>query len=151
MLAKPDLDRPRFINSLLENMEDGRIKLFIVMQTLRFRNEYAALFRNGDYLKVNVHGAGADQLLAFARQDQSNFAIIIVPRLMTHLLNNELTKSLDDVWAATWLELPQKAPRHYQELFSHSRVTAELVEDYLQLNARDTFKFFPLAILSGVI
>ena len=39
ILAKPDFDRLQFINSLLENMEDGRIKLFVVMQTLRFRHQ----------------------------------------------------------------------------------------------------------------
>jgi len=151
MLAKPDFDRPLFISSLLENMEDGRIKLFVVMQTLRFRHQYAALFRNGDYMKINVHGAGADQLLAFARQDQNNFAIIVVPRLMAHLFNNTLTKSLGDVWAATWLELPQKAPRHYQELFSQCSIMSESEEDCLQLNVRDALKCFPLAILSGVV
>jgi maltooligosyltrehalose synthase len=36
MLAKPDVDRPLFIRSLLENIEDGRIKLFI-----RFCRKYS--------------------------------------------------------------------------------------------------------------
>lgn len=145
VLAKPDFDRPRFIRSLLENMEDGRIKLFVVMQTLRFRYQYAALFRDGEYLKINIHGTGANHLLAFARQDQNDFAIIVVPRLMAHLLNNKP----DDIWADTWLELPQKAPNHYREQFSQCRVAAEPLEDTLQLNIRDTLKSFPLALLSG--
>jgi (1->4)-alpha-D-glucan 1-alpha-D-glucosylmutase len=147
MLAKPGLERPQFIGSLLENMEDGRIKLFVIMQCLYFRGQYAALFRDGEYLKINVHGTGADQLLAFARKDQNNLAIIVVPRLMTHLLN----QSLDDVWADTWLELPDNAPRHYQELFSQCRITAEPGEDYLQLCVHAPLKLFPLAILSGIV
>ncbi|HEY8036580.1 MAG TPA: malto-oligosyltrehalose synthase [Methylobacter sp.] len=147
MSAKPDFDRPQFISSLLENMEDGRIKLFVVTQTLHFRHQYAALFRDGEYLKIDVHGTGADQLLAFARKDQNNFAIIVVPRLMMHLVD----KSLNDIWADTWLELPENAPRHYQELFSRCRVTAEPVGDYLQLCVREPLKRFPLAILSGVV
>lgn len=147
VLAKPDFDRLLFIKSLLENMEDGRIKLFVVMQTLRFRHRYAALFRDGEYLKINVHGTGADQLLAFARQDQNDFAIIVVPRLMAHLVN----KSLDDVWTDTWLELPQKAPNRYRELFSQCRVAAEPAEDAVQLYVRDTLKSFPIALLSGVV
>ncbi len=147
MLAKPDVDRPLFIRSLLENIEDGRIKLFIIMQTLRFRHHHAALFRNGEYLKINIHGTVSDQLLAFARKDQDNFTVIVVPRLMERLLNNELNKSLDDVW----LELPQKAPQHYQELFSQSRITIEPDEGYLQLYVRDILKLFPFAILSGVV
>ena len=132
MLAKPDVDRPLFISSLLENIEDVRIKLFVVMQTLHFRHHHAALFRNDDYLKINIHGTGADQLLAFARKDQNNFTVIVVPRLMERLLNNELNKSLDDVWANTWLEQPQKAPTHYQELFSQFRIMTVATEDTLQ-------------------
>jgi (1->4)-alpha-D-glucan 1-alpha-D-glucosylmutase len=142
-LAKRDFDRLLFISLLLENMEDGRIKLFVVTQILRFRQHYTALFRNGEYLKINIHGIGSDQLLAFSRKDQNNFAVIVVPRLITRLLN----KSLDDVWVDTWLELPQEAPAHYQELFSQSRVTTVPVDDFLQLNVRDILKSLPLAIL----
>jgi maltooligosyltrehalose synthase len=109
------------------------------------------IFQGNEFLKINIHGTGADQLLAFARKDQNNFAIIVVPRLMTHLLYNEPDKSLDDVWADTWLELPQKAPRHYQELFNQGRGSAEPIEDYLQLYVRDTLKLFPLVILSGIV
>jgi len=145
MLAKPDFDRPQFINSLLENMEDGCIKLFVVMQTLRFRHQHAALFKNGEYLKINVHGTGADRLLAFARQDQNNFAVIVVPRL------NGFNTLLENVGTDTWLELPQKGPRHYQELFSQCRVMTEPVEDYLRLYVREPLRLFPLAILSGVV
>jgi (1->4)-alpha-D-glucan 1-alpha-D-glucosylmutase len=147
-LAKPDLDRPLFISSLLSNMEDGRIKLFVLMQTLRFRHQHAALFRNGVYLKINIHGSGSDQLLAFARKDQHNFAIIVVPRLMAHILSDE---SLHNIWADTWLEIPQGAPRYYQELFSQNRVTAAPAEDYLQLYVQDIFELFPVALLFGII
>jgi (1->4)-alpha-D-glucan 1-alpha-D-glucosylmutase len=147
-LAKPDLDRPLFITSLLSNMEDGRIKLFVLMQTLRFRHQHAALFRNGVYLKINIHGSGSDQLLAFARKDQHNFAIIVVPRLMAHILSDE---SLHNIWADTWLEIPQEAPRYYQELFSQNRVTAAPAEDYLQLYVQDIFELFPVALLFGII
>jgi (1->4)-alpha-D-glucan 1-alpha-D-glucosylmutase len=151
MLAKPDVNRRHFISALLENMEDGRIKLFVVMQTLRFRQQYVSLFQNGEYLKINVHGIGADQLLVFARKDQNNFAIIVVPCLMTHLLKNTLNTSLDNVWGNTWLELPQKSPRHYQELFSQCRVTAQPIEDYFQLTVRNILKIFPVVILLGVV
>ncbi|MCK9619239.1 MAG: malto-oligosyltrehalose synthase [Methylobacter sp.] len=145
MLARPDLDRMHFISSLLETMEDGRIKLFVVMQSLRFRHQNAALFRNGDYLKVNVQGAGADRLLAYARQDQENVAVIIVPRL------NAFDRLLEDVGADTWLELPQKGPSHYRELFSQCRVMATPAEDCLQLYVHQPLRLFPLAILFGII
>jgi (1->4)-alpha-D-glucan 1-alpha-D-glucosylmutase len=149
-LAKPGLDRPKYINSLLETIEDGRIKLFVVTQTLHFRHHYAALFRDGEYLKIDVHGTGANQLLAFARKNQNDFAVIVVPRLITRLLDPTLSPSLDDVWADTWLELPENAPRQYRELFSRCKVTAEPVGDNLQLCVHDPLTLFPIAVLSGV-
>lgn len=151
VLAKPGLDRPKYINSLLETIEDGRIKLFVVTQTLHFRHHYAALFRDGEYLKIDVHGTGANQLLAFARKNQNDFAVIVVPRLMTRLLDPTLNPSLDDVWADTWLELPENAPRHYQELFSQCQVTAEPVENQVRLCVRTPLTLFPIAVLSGVV
>lgn len=149
-LAKPGLDRPKYINSLLETIEDGRIKLFVITQTLHFRHHYAALFQDGEYLKIDVHGTGANQLLAFARKDQNDFAVIVVPRLITRLLDPTLNPSLDDVWADTWLELPENAPRQYRELFSRCKVTAEPVGDNLQLCVHDPLTLFPIAVLSGV-
>ncbi len=144
-LAKPDFDRSRFIGSLLENIEDGRIKLFVIMQTLGFRHQNAGLFKNGEYLKINVHGAGADRLLAFARQDQDNFIVIVVPRL------SGFNRGPEDAGTDSWLELPQKAPRRYRELFSQCRIRAEPAEDCLRLSVREPLELFPFAILSGVI
>ncbi len=149
LLAQADFDRPHFINSLLDNMEDGRIKLFVVMQTLSFRHRHAALFRHGDYLKIDIHGQYADHLLAFARKDQHNFAVIVVPRLMSSLFNTETGELLDNVWTDTWLELPLQAPMRYQEQFTQCLPRAPAAEGYRQLYVRESLRSFPLAILSA--
>ncbi|MGZ5007393.1 MAG: malto-oligosyltrehalose synthase, partial [Methylobacter sp.] len=137
MLAKPDFDRSQWLRSLLETIEDGRIKLFVVMQILDFRQRYSALFTHGDYLKINVRGEGAGRLLAFARQDRDDFALVVVPRL------SGLNAPLQD----TWLELPQTAPTQYRELFSQCEVAAETGSS--QLFVGEMLKRFPLAVLSG--
>ncbi|MGZ5052555.1 MAG: malto-oligosyltrehalose synthase [Methylobacter sp.] len=144
-------DRPKFLRLLLDHIDDGRIKLFVVMQTLRFRHRYAALFRDGEYLKINVHGAGAEQLLAFARQDQQDFAIIVVPRLIAHILMTAPEQALADIWADTWLELPLKTPSRFRELFSLSQAAAKPVADCRQLYLGDVLQIFPMAVLSGVV
>jgi (1->4)-alpha-D-glucan 1-alpha-D-glucosylmutase len=149
MPAKSDKDRLLLLRSLMSTMEDGRIKLFVVIQTLRFRLRHAALFQSGEYLKINIQGKGADHLLAFARKDQADFTIIVVSRLIAALLMNQPESSLDDIWSDTWLELPATAPREYQELFCQYRIKALPAEDHLQLNLHDTFAIFPLAILSA--
>ncbi|MGR8979314.1 MAG: malto-oligosyltrehalose synthase [Gammaproteobacteria bacterium] len=149
LLAQPDFDRAFFLSSLLENMNDGRIKLFLVIETLRFRHQFAALFRDGGYVKINIHGTGADHLLAFARKDQDHMAIVVVPRLMFGLLNNEQNSPVEDVWTDTWLELEADAPERYRELFSLCLVAAETIDDQRVLFARTFFQSFPFALLSS--
>jgi (1->4)-alpha-D-glucan 1-alpha-D-glucosylmutase len=149
LLAEPDKDRLALLRSLLATMEDGRIKLFAVMQTLRFRLRHAALFQGGEYLKINIQGKGADHLLAFARKDQNDFAIIVVPRLLTAFFTGKPDPSLNAVWSDTRLELPLTAPTEYQEVFCQCRVKASAAEDQLQLPLPASFEIFPFAILSA--
>lgn len=87
-------DREKLLTSLLKHMENGLIKLYVTMQTLRFRNHFAALFRAGDYQKITVHGTQAEHLLAFARSDSEHFVVIVVPRLNASLC----TKQYPDLW-----------------------------------------------------
>ncbi len=149
MLAAADIDRPRLLGSLLANIEDGRIKLFVVMMTLRFRLDHAVLFRDGEYLKINVQGKRAEHLVAFARRDQNAFAVIVVPRLMATLLDSESDARSDDLWNDTRLDLPPAAPGAYRELFSQRRVAAIAEEPHLHLEVGEVLESFPLAILSA--
>jgi (1->4)-alpha-D-glucan 1-alpha-D-glucosylmutase len=148
MLAKPGQNRLQLLRALLASMEDGRIKLFVVMQTLRFRLRHTALFQAGDYLKINSQGTGAEHLLAFARRDQHNFAIIVVPRLIGSLHIDKPEPS-DDLWNDTWLELPPAAPGEYREIFSQCTVAAQPAEEQLRLYLPPTFGLFPFTILSA--
>ncbi len=147
-LALPGCNRARLIESLLHNMDNGLIKLFVVLQTLRFRHQYPALFKSGDYLKINIHGTASDHLLAFARKDREQFVIIVVPRLITQLLNNQCGEP-SSVWEDIWLELPNQAPSLYLELFSQTRLATEPAGDYVQFFIGDSLKIFNLGLFSG--
>jgi (1->4)-alpha-D-glucan 1-alpha-D-glucosylmutase len=147
LLARPNGDRLALINSLVSNMEDGRIKLFVMTLTLRFRLRHSALFEQGDYLKINVRGKRADHCIAYARKDQKNFAVIVAPRLLVSLSNDGFDPPFGDHWDDTWLELPPTAPMGYQELFCQRRLTARSEEDHLRLQVGNVLNFFPLAIL----
>jgi (1->4)-alpha-D-glucan 1-alpha-D-glucosylmutase len=150
-LLAPHQDRLLLLRSLISTMEDGRIKLFIVTQILRFRQRHATLFQSGDYLKINILGAGAEHLLAFARKDQNDFALIVVPRLLAALWKDTPEPSLNGIWSDTWLELPAPAPEEYRELFSQCRVTAIPFEDQFRLYLPASFGLFPFAVLSAPV
>ncbi|MEO1635915.1 MAG: malto-oligosyltrehalose synthase, partial [Cyanobacteria bacterium J06631_9] len=44
------------INRLLENWDDGQLKLFFTMQGLATRREFSEVFKNGDYVPLAVTG-----------------------------------------------------------------------------------------------
>lgn len=141
-------DRIAFLKALLENLDDGLIKLFIVMEVLHFRNRHDALFRDGQYLKITGGGGRAGHLLAFARRNQDHFVVIIVPRLTLALLEGNHRLS-DGIWQDTWLELPEEAPERYRELFSQRELPAERFQQNRRFSISEVLKFFPFAILSA--
>lgn len=72
-----------------------------MMLTLGFRQQYAELFKHGDYLPITIHGGNADRLTAFARQSAQSIAIILVPCLTIPLFENGQRHALEDVWSDT--------------------------------------------------
>jgi maltooligosyltrehalose synthase len=67
--------------------------------------------------------------------------VIVVPRLMKHLLDDGFT------WSCTRLELPSDAPRYYRNIFTDDKLSANKVDDHLELNIRELFGAFPVALL----
>ncbi|OPZ00137.1 malto-oligosyltrehalose synthase [Bradyrhizobium sacchari] len=65
---------------LSRSWPDGRLKLAWTRQLLRRRNELADVFAQGDYQKLEVRGAHADHVIAFARRRGRAAAIVIVGR-----------------------------------------------------------------------
>jgi (1->4)-alpha-D-glucan 1-alpha-D-glucosylmutase len=92
---------------LLENVPDGRIKLYLIWKTLSFRRERELLFRNGDYLPLKTGGVRAEHVCAFARNGGNETLLVVVPRLFTVLIGEDPQFPVgESVWADTWLELP---------------------------------------------
>jgi (1->4)-alpha-D-glucan 1-alpha-D-glucosylmutase len=75
-------DLPAFARRLVEEKEDGRIKLFTIRQGLAARREHAALFGAGAYHPLEVVGPRAEHVCAYARVHSGRTALILVPRML---------------------------------------------------------------------
>jgi (1->4)-alpha-D-glucan 1-alpha-D-glucosylmutase len=92
---------------LIENLPDGRIKLYLTWKTLAFRRECEQLFRDGDYLPLKAHGERAQHVCAFTRHHGNETVLIVVPRLLGGLMGQDgQAPSGQPAWGDTWLELP---------------------------------------------
>ncbi len=97
-----------WVRALVDNLRDGRCKLYLTWKVLQFRREHAALFRRGEYIPLRVSGEHASNLCAFARRHEGEMAVVIAPRLYLRLLGDREQPPLGaEVWENTLVELPR--------------------------------------------
>jgi (1->4)-alpha-D-glucan 1-alpha-D-glucosylmutase len=95
------------VGRLLQTLEDGRLKLYLIWRTLCLRQEHTELFQMGEYLPVTVEGAKANHVVAFVRKSGATSVLVVVPRLVASLLNGaDIPPIGTQVWEDTRLVLP---------------------------------------------
>ncbi|EZP25820.1 malto-oligosyltrehalose synthase [Pseudomonas sp. RIT288] len=119
------LDGHAPLAQLLANWRDGRIKQALIAQVLNLRAEHAELFRRGTYQALEVLGEQAHNVLAFAREHEGRYAIVIVPIRCATLLENSAVPQVDALrWGDTRVVLPFAASdTNLKGLFHSSAVT----------------------------
>jgi (1->4)-alpha-D-glucan 1-alpha-D-glucosylmutase len=131
-----ELDAGAEVGNLL-NQPDGRAKLYVVCRALRYRRSHPELFRDGEYLPMDVTGPAADHVFAFARRLGSRAVLVAVPRLMA---------DWSGVWAGTGVALVEGLPSRWTNLFTGEEVGAD---GSGVLAVGQAFARFPVALLEG--
>jgi len=75
-------DRAAFAQELMKTEETGRAKLYVIRQALACRRAHPALFNEGEYRPLEIHGSLAEHVFGFARLGKDAVALTIVPRLL---------------------------------------------------------------------
>ena len=145
----PESTEPVIARQLAEKKEDGRIKLFIIRQTLRFRNSNQTLFEKGAYLSLNIIGNQAEHICAFARTGGSQFSITVVPRLVNRLTGGALVLPLGkDWWKDNWLELPETVSgKRCFNIFTGEHLEISYINEKPALPLEIVLSHFPVALL----
>jgi maltooligosyltrehalose synthase len=106
------------MEALLTDWRDGRVKQAVIAQTLALRRRYPRLFAEGSYEPIEVTGARAGHLMAFARRLDSDIAIIAVPRFPRALLDeNDRITFVPSVWRDTALTAEGALPVVWRNIF----------------------------------
>ena len=138
---------------------DPRLKLFLTWRTLQLRRQRADLFRFGQYVPLEVQGAEAKHVCAFARHSiaaaefERSVAIVVVPRWIA-----QLTPLPPDalaapppmghaVWGDTRVMMSQAAPVALKNWFT-GRICPS---PNGSLAMGDVLSDFPVALLSNVV
>ncbi len=139
-----ELERePPPVYDLLGSWKDGRIKMYVTKQGLKFRREHRRLFEEGAYLPLATDGANKKDVCAFARRHGEDWAVVIVPRFFQKLGLAAGYRPLAETWLDGRVLLPPEAPQAWMNVIGTSHVNVEGGSIALA----DIFREVPLALL----
>jgi (1->4)-alpha-D-glucan 1-alpha-D-glucosylmutase len=115
--------QPALIKSLLESWEDGRVKLYLAYKALNFRRSHRALFREGDYLPLEIKGRKREYVCALGWGKGGSWALAVVPRLLTKLVGSGELPLGETVWGEDFLVLPGGAAQEWLNFLTGETVS----------------------------
>jgi (1->4)-alpha-D-glucan 1-alpha-D-glucosylmutase len=124
--------------SLASNWRDGRLKQALIARTLALRRACPALFAEGSYEPLEVRGACADRVIAFARRHEDQMLVAIVPRIASQSLRSERDILFDE---AAWRDTCVACSGSFINLFSAGRSMRECSA------VGEALRDFPVALL----
>jgi (1->4)-alpha-D-glucan 1-alpha-D-glucosylmutase len=135
-------EKPGFLSDLIASVQDGRIKLFLTWKLLNARKQHRNLFKDGSYIPLPAEGEFSENVVAFAREENADWAIAIAPRFYTALVEEGQFPLGEQVWRSTSVKLPEGAPQDWEDAITGLKISAK---DELRLGA--VLSDFPVALL----
>jgi (1->4)-alpha-D-glucan 1-alpha-D-glucosylmutase len=115
-LAAPPVETtPANVAALMHDWRDGRIKLHVTRTGLHLRKGSSPLFLHGDFIPIHARGRFADNVIAFARRHENQWALIVVGRYYSHVG----PRPIAGAWADTMIDLPANAPSGWRNVFTN--------------------------------
>lgn len=140
-------DEPGFIQELLANWKDGKIKLFLTARLLNFRKRHSQLFQQGEYVPIRALGKKSEHVISFSRHRGKDWALVIAPRFMAALTGGKGMPIGEKAWGKTRLILPAEAPTAWQNILTNEALIAARARGRAELRLAYMLSSFPIAVL----
>jgi (1->4)-alpha-D-glucan 1-alpha-D-glucosylmutase len=148
--AGSDDGRAELVDELLQGLEDGRAKLFVIREALRLRREVPELFRVGEYIPLHAVGEHRERLCAFSRRWRDHEVLVIAPRGLVALTRGQPHPPLGRMWTDTALVTPSPVGTAYRDAFSGQVIKSIGHMAGPSLGMADALRKFPIALLKRV-
>jgi len=135
-----------FSGELLKDWTDGRIKLYLISKALRCRQEFGALFTDGNFVPAEVSGERSENVTAFFRVFQNQQALVLAPKWLAGSGIEQNSSGQAKFWGNTSIVLSHNAAASWRNVFTGESVTAQENRN-AGLNVSDALKNFPVALL----
>lgn len=149
LVEEPTGDLIKLVRELVETREDGRIKLYLTYRTLTYRRKKKELFLKGSYIPLKYRGGKKDQVCAFIRKYEDQAVVVVVPRLLTRILQAPEAVPLGQrVWGDSFLVLPhERVGQKYYNILTGETLETGQIEKHTILPLHLIFANFPVALL----
>ena len=149
LLGAPADTRVAEITRMLQDWNDGRIKLYVTTSGLRLRRARPDLFLRGSYEPLELRGTRAAHAVAFARRYEEQILVAIVPRCITPLLAPDAFLPLGEAsWGDTYVVLPPDLPSpEFNDPFTGLRHTPTREGDRASFIVADVLRICPVSLL----
>jgi (1->4)-alpha-D-glucan 1-alpha-D-glucosylmutase len=132
---------------LLNSWQDGRVKLYLTYKALNIRSACREVFRDGRYIPLQVAGQKREHVVAFSRHKEGTWVIVVIPRLLTRLVDAGTFPLGEKVWGSDQLILPDGMPEKWLNSLTGENLQVSVQERGLLLS--DILNMFPVALLVG--
>ena len=140
--------RSELAHELANHLDDGRIKQFVIWQTLQTRAKYPGLFSAGTYVPIEPLGHRSACVFAFARTLGDRSALVVVPRRITQLGSAPTGLPLGTgVWQQTRLALVPGSAKNWQNIYTGQVVSTSATQGQLTLRLAELLADFPVGVL----
>lgn len=137
----------RDLTSLIEHWQSGAIKQYVIQTALACRRDYAAVFRDGEYIPLDANGPRANHVIACARHTQMSWIIGVAPRFPAGLSRSARAPIGSRPWEGTELSFPVSAPRRWSNLFTNEDLS---VPEAGRIPLATILRRFPIALLTAL-
>lgn len=137
------------LEKMLSSWKDGRMKLFTISRGLALRSAAPELFLSGEYLPLDASGPRRGHVCSFARHREGAWAVVVVPRLTSKLLDRGRQPLGDPCWKKTHLRLPSRAPDQWENVLTGETLTISRSGETNRLPLSKVLRAWPAALLAG--
>lgn len=146
--AAPPASRLRFLERLVREPEDGRLKLHVVRATLGLRRTQPRLFADGSYHALRARGGRRRHVVAFARRSGTRELRVLAPRLPLTLVGDSARAPVGaEVWGGTRLPVAGAGESWRCVLSGRTLRTRSEPGAGASLALADAFAVLPVALL----
>jgi (1->4)-alpha-D-glucan 1-alpha-D-glucosylmutase len=147
IMDRAHVDTTRIVSELLAHWPDGRIKLYLIWKALGCRRQYPALFREGEFVSLEVIGDRSQHIIAFLRRRGKDQAVAVIPRWVVNIPNGMDEPVPLGFWRGTNLQLPLASPASWRNVFTARTIDTTLDAGSRSIAVGDLLKDFPVALL----